>query len=207
MTKYCYKLENGEYVIYRGNSQLLSPERNFVVKTKYEELAKRMVEDLEKYGNDLGIMSNIMSLYYSFTERFYIFTKEELEQSLIDKYLCSDDWYIMYGVSGRDIPVRWAEWSSLKGVIIEWLSKITMMQIAAVCCAAKAYESLYVAFCFAVLVEEHNGNVPDDKFWELFANFPVRTFCFNRNEFIADFKSFELFYSLHLKENGRTLKS
>ncbi len=207
MDNYNYSLENGEYVIYKNDKVLQSPERRLIVKTPYEELAKRMVHDLKKYGNDFGALSNIFSLYYTLTERVEPLGRDWFEASMVSQFLTYDDWYVMYGVSGgREAYMRSFEWLSIKEAIQEWLSKITLMQMVAACCVAKAYESLYVAFCFASLVEDYDGKVPDDKFWEFFNEFPVVNFCTSRDEFISDFKSFELFYSFHLKENGPAIE-
>ncbi len=207
MEKYTYSFENGEYVIYKNGNVLRSPERRLVVKTPYEELAKRMVHDLKKYGDDFGTLSNIFSLYYTLTERVESLGRDWFESSMIDQFLTYDDWYFMYGVTGGpEAYMRSFEWSFVKKAIQEWLSKITLMQMVAACCVGKAYESLYVAFCFASLVEDYDGNVPDDEFWVLFDEFPVNNFCARGNDFISDFRSFELFYSFHLKENGPAIE-
>ena len=77
MEKYNYSFEYGEYVIYKSGKVLRSPERGLVVKTPYEELAKRMVHDLKKYGNDLGSLSNIFSLSAQSTISFSSFFSQK----------------------------------------------------------------------------------------------------------------------------------
>ena len=207
MSNYSCRFKDGEYVFYKGNALFRSPVKGFVVKTKYEKLARRMLADLNKYGESHYLPSNIFSFFYTLSDMAEPHGLEFFLANAKITYIDDDDWYAFYGVKdGKQQLLRSVEWSHVKSAIVDWLSKLTLMQLVAVCTVAQSYESMYLAFCFACLAEEHDADTPEDKFLKTFAEFPVYQFCSSREEFFLDFKTFELFYSFHLKENGKTIE-
>ena len=206
MSKYTYEFENGEYVFYKNDRVLKTVVGNNVVKTSYKPLADRMIKDLDKYGEDFRNSFSIISWHYTLLDKALPLGHKRFEEAMIRSFLTSDDWYAMYGVdNGADYMCRSVEWQSIVVIIKEWLSKMSLMQIVAACCIANAYESLYVAFNFALLLESTDNAIDFDKFKAFFEVFPVNLFGISFEEFYNEYKTFELYYGFHLKENGKIL--
>ncbi len=105
---------------------------------------------------------------------------------------CDDDtWTSVFSVE-----------ESRKPVLKEWLSKCTQMQMTAACCIGNAYHSLNMAYVIARLMENYTGNKLNQEFKKL-AHLIVENSSYGlEKSIICDFKTFELYYGIHLEENG-----
>ncbi len=193
--KYYYFLDNDkEYATTPGGDLL---------KTTYLELAKRILNDLVQYGPDDFSADSILPWHYTMVENFSKMTHEAVEKVLIDSFINRYDWTYNADVEDTDFESIWGERGEREEEIMKWLTKITHLQMTAACCIGNAYHSLNLAYIMAIVMEMYEeGEDRDKRFSEL-------VHIVNDNsEYYAtmrDCKTFELYYGLHFKENGKVI--
>ena len=158
--KYYFFLDNNEeYAITPGGDLL---------KTTYLDLAKRILNDLVKYGPDDFCADSILPWHYTMVENFSKMTHEAVEKVLIDSFINRYDWTYNVDVEDTDFESIWGERGEREEEIMEWLTKITHLQMTAACCIGNAYHSLNLAYIMAIIMETYDeGDERDKKFSEL----------------------------------------
>lgn len=77
--------------------------------------------------------------------------------------------------------------------------------MTAACCIGNAYESLNLALALALVLEKYDGDERQEKLSEV-AQLITDTYQFGPfDDILNDFKTFELYYGIHLDENGNIL--
>lgn len=204
MSNYSYKQENDRYVIYDGDIALTTPGGNNVT-TLYEPLAKRIVQDLERFGMNFRSAASILAWHFTMIDNFAPMGHARVEQVMANSFLSHVDWTCRERY-GSGWARTFGTWSERQVYIEQWLSKATLMQMTAACCIGNAYESLNLALALAVVLEKYDGDEREEKLTEV-AQLIADTYQFGSFEDIFnDFKTFELYYGIHLVENGPILE-
>jgi hypothetical protein len=136
-------------------------------------------------------------------ENFSKMEHKQVEDVLADSFVNRYDWTYTIDVKGTGWEEIWGVRGVREGEIMEWLSKITHMQMTAACCIGNAYHTLNIAYILATIMETCDGDEREVKFNKL------ADFVGENSEYYAsvdDFKTFELYYGIHLKENGNVIK-
>ena len=176
--------------------------RGDILKTGYLVLAERILEDLDDYGPDDFSPDSILPWHYTTVENFSKMPPKQVEDILADSFVNRYDWTYTVNAAGTKWEAIWGQRGVREKEIMEWLSKITQMQMTAACCIGNAYHSINVAYVLAVIMESYNGEARDAMFNEL------AIFIRKNSEYFAnvdDFKTFELYYGIHLTEKGNVI--
>lgn len=190
------------YFFIDENKEYATTPRGAVLKTCYLELAERIIKDLDIYGPDVFSAESILPWHYTMVENFSKMEHKQVENVLADSFINRYDWTYTTDVEGTEWEEIWGVRGIREGEIMEWLSKITHMQMTAACCIGNAYHSINIAYILATIMETYDGNEREIKFKEL------ADFVGENSEYYAtidDFKTFELYYGIHLKENGNVI--
>ena len=149
---YGYTENNNEFKIICNDKPVKTPNGS-IVTTKNIALAQKLVSDLETYGNDPSNPSSIIAFHYPFLDFFSVNPREELEFNVslgLDMY---NDWTLicpsadpMYFMAWMDLFGNGSEQSE-KGK--EWLGKLTLTQLCAVCVLGRVIESVNIPYLVA----------------------------------------------------------
>lgn len=189
-----YKFDKeGEVVRTPGGNELT---------TEYRELADRLFDDLVAYGPDHMGSDSILPWHYTMIDNFAPRGKEAVIDILEDCFLSKPDWtFKPQNEVWRDI---FGTEDSRKNEIRVWLSKCTTMQLTAACCIGNAYRSLNMAFAMAAILGGDSSNDRESamiQFSSIVAKATEVLGFGSAYEVMQDFKTFELYYGIHLKEN------
>jgi tetratricopeptide (TPR) repeat protein len=176
--------------------------RGDLLRTCYIELAERILEDLDTYGPDDFSADSILPWHYTMVENFSRMEHKAVEDVLADSFINRYDW--TYTVNAEDTSLEdiWGVRGVREGEIMEWLHKITNMQMTAACCIGNAYHTINIAYMLAIIMETCDSDEREAKFEEL-ADIINENSEFYAN--VDDFINFELYYGIHLKENGNVI--
>ena len=203
MSDYSYKQNEDQYVIYDGNTILTTPEGNNVT-TLYEPLAKRIVKDLDRYGMNFRSAASILAWHFTMIDNFAPMGHDYAEQIMADSFLTHVDWTCRESY-GSEWTRTFGNWNDRQSYIEQWLSKATLMQMTAACCIGNAYESLNLALVLALVLEKYDGDEREEKLTKV-ARLIADTYQFGPfDNILNDFKTFELYYGIHLDMNGNIL--
>lgn len=203
MATYSYKAEGDRYIIYEDDHVLTTPAGN-KVGTLYKHLADRIILDLERYGMNVRSASSILAWHFTMIDNFAPMGHERVEQIMGNSFLTHVDWTCRerYGAGWGKI---FGDWGDRREYLEQWLSKATLMQMTAACCIGNAYESLNLALVLALILEKYEGEARDEKLGEV-AQLIADTYQFGSyDDIFNDFKTFELYYGIHLDEDGKIL--
>jgi hypothetical protein len=121
---------------------------------------------------------------------------------LADSFINRYDWTYTIDVEGTKWKDIWGVRGVREGEIMEWLSEISHMQMTAACCIGNAYHTINVSYMLALIMETYDGDERDAMFSEL------ADFICENSEYYASFesfKTFELYYGIHLREDGNVI--
>lgn len=171
------------------------------LRTLYLELAERILNDLDVYGPDNYSADSVLPWHYTMVENFARMEHRDVENVLIDSFINRYDW--TYTV---DLDHEWGELfgerDTRESEIMEWLKKITHMQMTAACCIGNAYHTINISYILAIIMEKYDG----EKRYEMFEE--LSEIINDNSDYFAnvdDFKTFELYYGIHLKEEGHVI--
>ena len=203
MATYSYKTEGDRYFVYEDDHVLITPAGN-KVGTLYKPLADRIILDLNLYGMDYQSSSSILAWHFTMIDNFAPMGHKRVEQIMGNSFLTHVDW-----TCSERHGARWdkifGSWTERQKYLERWLSKATLMQMTAACCIGNAYESLNLALALALVLERFEDDARDEKLREI-AQLIADTFQFGfYDDIYNDFKTFELYYGIHLAENGKIL--
>ncbi len=194
--------KDGCYFFIDEDEEYATTPRGAVLKTSYFELAERILEDLDTYGPDDFSADSILPWHYTMVENFSKMEHKQVEDVLADSFINRYDWTYTTDVEGTEWEEIWGVRGVREGEIMEWLSKITHMQMTAACCISNAYHTINLAYMLATIMETYDSDEREAKFNDL------ADFIGENSEYYAsidDFKTFELYYGIHLKENGNVI--
>ena len=203
MSDYSYKQEGDRYVIYDGDTILTTPAGNNVT-TLYKPLADRILKDLNRYGMSFHSADSILAWHFTAIDNFAPMGHARVEQILASSFLRTVDWTCKEQ-HGAEWKKAFGKWSNRQEQIQEWLSKATIMQMTAACCIGNAYHSINLALTLAIIMEKYAGDERHAAFEALAELIEDNSFYGPKSDMMNDFKTFELYYGIHLDEEGRIL--
>ncbi|MCQ2512434.1 MAG: hypothetical protein MJ092_03505 [Lachnospiraceae bacterium] len=169
------------------------------VRTQYKQLADRILEDLEEYGDEEFEPESILPWHCTLIDNFINMSHSEIELILNDSFLKKNDW--TYGIES-DWKDLFGEEATRVEEIRKWLKECTYMQMTAACCIGNAYFSLNLSYVLALMMENFHGEELQDNFGKLAQlveeNVPYGMY----DEIMEMFGNFELYYGIHLEELG-----
>ena len=185
---------------------LLKTPNGKIVSTMYLELAERILNDVSTFGYDIHNSKSILSWHFTLIENFINMSKEEIVILLFNSFCPEDDWtYSIHSLVSK-------EWGKLLGNsrlrvnrINKWLYNCTYMQITAACCIANVFSSLNLSFVLAQLLETYDDTLLEEKFIELARILKNCGADGSLEDIVNEFKTFKLYYGIHLKENGKVI--
>ena len=169
--------------------------------TSYEELAERILEDIDSFGPDYMGGDSVLPWHYTMVERFSKMDHAAVEKLLDDCFLKKTDWSLDANVSSESLRELFGMRPNKKKQIRDWLSSCTIMQMNAACCIGNSFHSLNMAYVLADYLEKYTGEELDEKMGVLADHIAAFT---NDVPFevMAILATFKLYYGIHLKENG-----
>lgn len=201
-------IENKKYVILEENGDEWEPATTpggIAITTLYKPLAERLLSDIEMYGIDCYSPESIIPWHFTMIDNFGKMEHQEVEDILAQSFL-RRDWTLDSGIGSEKWFLYMGDPDDRRQEIKDWLSKCTHMQMTAACCIGNAHHSLNIAYAAAWVMEHFEGEELDEKLHKL-ATLIGQYSQFSEGEDIYnDFKTFELYYGIHLKENGPIIK-
>ncbi len=206
--------QNNEYLLFKYNDRyyvadntgdeqkvVSSPGGN-LLGTSYLSLAERIFADIQKYGIQCMSPESILPWHYTMIDNFSRMDHSEVESMLDQCFLQCQDWTFDDNQDDDDWTVVFGEEDERKATIREWLSNCTHMQMTAACCIGNAYHSINIAFVLARLMENFDGNKLNQRFKSLAGLIANNSIYGPAEDIIGVFKTFELYYGIHLEEEG-----
>ena len=201
--KWAVLKREGSYFFEKQTEGLVKTPGGVILRTIYPNLADRILQDLTESGEMNFSADSILPWHYTMVENFSRMDHEDVERLLEQSFLLRYDWTFSVRTSGTKWAPFFGKQDKRLGQIKEWLSKCTHMQMTAACCIGNAYHSINMSFVLALLMETYSGEERESAFEEL------ADFVSERSEYYAtvdDFKTFELYYGIHLEEYGPLLE-
>lgn len=205
MGNYSIKKENEKYVIYEGDSVLTTPGGKTVT-TVYKPIADRILEDLNKSGYAFRSISSILSWHFTLIDNFSRMGHDSVVQILERCFLSRPDWTCIERHSAA-WQRTFGDWDTRASQISQWFEKATLMQLTAACCIGNAYKSVNIAFELAKAMEKFSAGDEREARFRAIADMLCDTMQFGfRDDIYNDLKIFDLYYGIHLDENGPILE-
>ena len=195
-------MKEGCYFFIDEYEEYATTPRGVALKTSYLDLAERILEDLDTYGPDDFSPDSILPWHYTMVENFSKMQHKQVEAVLADSFVNRYDWTYTVDMKGTKWETIWGKRGVRETEIMAWLGKITHMQMTAACCIGNAYHTINVAYMLATIMEDYTGAEREAMFEEL------ADIVGENSEFFAsvdDFRNFELYYGIHLNENGKVI--
>lgn len=120
------------------------------ITTTSKPLAKRLLEDLQQYGNNPREAASVVSFHCAMLDFFQKNPRAELEQNIAKGLSFQMDWTLHCPGADPHFNMRW--WSNFgagrfqieRG--IPWLSTLSLTQLCAVCVLGRTMESVNLAY-------------------------------------------------------------
>lgn len=195
--------KDDSYLFVDKDGEYATTPRGNVLKTSYLELAERILDNLDFYGPEDFSAESILPWHYTMVEKFSKMEHKQVEDVLADSFVNRYDWTYTVDVGDTKWKDIWGIRGVREGEIMEWLSKITHMQMTAACCIGNAYHTINVSYMLALIMETYDGDERAAMFEEL------ADFINENSEYLArvnDFENFELYYGIHLQKNGKIIR-
>lgn len=204
MGDYYAKLEDKQYVIYDGDKIVTTP-AGHKVHTLYKPLADRIVGDLNKFGYSFHSASSILSWHFTMIDSFAPMDHDTVVEVLSQSFLSRPDWTCeeWHGSSWQRV---FGDWSTRSNQISKWFEVASHMQLTAVCCIGNAYRSANIALELAKTMERFPAGDERDARFKLIAGMIANAMqTGSQSDIYNDYKTFELYYGIHLDQNGPIL--
>lgn len=203
MATYSVKKKDDKYVIYEDDHIFTTPLGNQVT-TLYKSIADRILLDIDRYGTDFHSADSILSWHFTTIDSFAPMSHNRVEQILASSFLKTVDWTCRE-YHGSAWLNYFGKWEDRHDLILKWLHNATIMQMTAACCIGNAYHSLNLALTLAAIMERDAGNARAESFSNLAHIIEDNTLYGSYSDLINDFQTFELYYGIHLEQNGPIL--
>lgn len=149
--EYKFIKKDDRFVFYKGQEKLKTPMGSDVI-TEYESIAERLVNDLNKFGEDASDPISLVAFHYAMID-FYL--NMELGRNFIERSISigldrERDWTFNCPTANPDVLMTWYgtfglfEKQSPKGK--EWIKTLSSMQLCAVCVIGRALESVNIPY-------------------------------------------------------------
>ncbi len=203
--RYSFRKMDKRYFFYEGDLPLLTPGGSQVT-TYYLSLAERIIRDLERFGFDSRPVESILGWHFTMIDSFSRMADKRIEKLLHDSYLVIPDWTTTMNQTDEEWFHAFDTWDNRKKPIMKWLGKCSPMQKTAASLMGNACHSLNIAYVLAASMEEESGETRLAFFERLAKMVAENSSCGTFEEVLDVFKTYELYYGLHLEENGPILK-
>ncbi|MFC1591236.1 hypothetical protein ACFL43_01800 [Thermodesulfobacteriota bacterium] len=154
---YKFKKDGDQYNLYKDNAPLTTPAGSPVA-TMYQPVAKRLVKDLEKYGEDPSNPISLVAFQYATIDFFMEMPREELEHSVAIGLEKDADWTFNCPTASPEPMMQWwgtfGKYSTQSENGKEWIPTLTLMQLCSVCIIGRALESVNIPFIVATILEK-----------------------------------------------------
>ena len=184
------------------NTEIVKTPAGNPFSTSYKKLANRILDDLGKFGYDYHSPESILSWHFTMIDNFSQMEHAEVEDVLDQSFLQKQDWTFIENQDNGDWTKLFGERGERNATIRKWLSNCTHMQMTAACCIGNAYYSINIAFVLARLLENYEGSKLEYKINQLAKFIAENSFYGPVEDIVNDFKTFELYYGIHLEEYG-----
>ena len=196
MAQYGYRKQNGRFVVYEDDYALGS--------TEYEVLARRCLDDITQYGANPYEERSALRWIHTWEEPFDDETHARILETIRNTFFSKPDW-----TWGLDLGEIWndfiGDWGYRRQMILEWLSKASVLQLVAAFHLGDIYESLNLAFSLAMLMEQKEGQERAEAISSVIEILSMHPKYQDKEKNRVFFDLFELFYGIHLNENGPIL--
>jgi len=187
---YSYKNVKNTYNICDNDELLLTP-MGRTVESNSLELSKRLIEDLEEYGESPGNPESLVAFHYPMIDFFKTRKRENLQYSVEIGLSPEEDWTLQCSAPDPNIMMKWwdtfgrAERQIPKGR--KWLDTLKLNQLCAVTVLGNVMKSVNIPFVLAT----------KDVSAEEYAKMVVECQPYLDEEIIVKyFKNFRYYYSL-----------
>jgi hypothetical protein len=127
------------------------------VQTRLPAIAKRLVKDLKRYGDDASDPRSIVAFQYPMIDFFLTESRKDLEGSVVAGLNQHADWTLSCPSAAPEMTMAWM---SLFGHPTEqsdaaktWLSDLSLRQLCAVTVLGRNLESVNIPFIVATLLK------------------------------------------------------
>lgn len=175
------------------------------VRTSYRDLADRILNDLDRLGYNYRSPESILAWHFTMIDNFSRMDHSDVEEILDQSFMQRNDWTFEENQDDESWTAVFGEEESRNDIIREWLSNCTHMQLTAACCIGNAYHSINIAFVLARLMENYEGDKLKQKFIHLARQIAESSVYGPAEDIIGDFTTFELYYGIHLNEEGKII--
>lgn len=150
---------NDMHVIEKGSQVLTTPMGRPVV-TSYKSLAERLVRDLSEFGESPNNPASLVAFHYSMIDFFDVMPRNLLEQNVALGFDRERDWTFRCPSAAPEPMRRWWNMFGIANLNMEqgkeWLSKISLTQLCAVCVLGAAIESVNIPYILATEISQKN---------------------------------------------------
>ncbi len=156
---YTARLEDGNYGLYKDQIPLETP-MGTPVETASDELATRLVRDLNTYGEDPSSAASLVTFHYSLLDFFMKTPRAQLEANVALGLRPQHDWTMECPTATPEPMMRW--WGLFGEPTVQmkngttWLSSLSAGQLCAVCVLGRAVESVNIPFILATKVRRED---------------------------------------------------
>lgn len=187
------------------DTELVKTPAGNAVRTSYRDLADRILNDLDKLGYNYRSPESILAWHFTMIDNFSRMEHSDVEEILDQSFMQRSDWTFEENQDDEGWTAIFGEEVNRNNTIRAWLSKCTHMQMTAACCIGNAYHSINIAFVVARLMENYEGNKLKQKFSHLARQIAENSVYGPAEDIIGDFSTFELYYGIHLNEDGKII--
>lgn len=199
---YTFKEQQGVFHIYSNNQPVLTPGGQEVV-TEFKDLAKRLVKDLEKYGNDPSNSLSIVAFHYPYLD----FHKINLDSFSFDSVALGlePEWEWTFDCPTAE-PEGMMRWISLFGIRSEiydkaktWVYSLSPMQLSAVTVLGRTLQSINIPYLIVNVLDKSTINAYAKEIWDI----ESESFAFNNViELRKVFQNYCFYYNLDNKKDA-----
>lgn len=149
--------ENGKYKIYNDDKILKTPRMRDVICGSIE-LAKRLVEDLEVYGESPTDPESLVAFHYPMIDFFDDSKRKSLQHSVAIGLDPAYDWTLNCNAPDPNVMMEWWDVFGRKDTQInsglKWLDTIKLNQLCAVTVLGRAMESVNIPYIVATKLKK-----------------------------------------------------
>lgn len=156
---YSFKQDGDNYIFFKGENELLTP-GGAAVTTNHQPLAVRLLEDLDKYGEEWTSALSMVTFHYQMIDIFSKSSRAQIEHLLLTAMDRNNDW--TFDCPSK-IPEIILEWVSIFGTHAdnyaqtkEWFPTLNIMQLTAICVIESTLESVNIPFVVATKIQPQN---------------------------------------------------
>jgi len=202
---YTYENKENLYFILKNGEQLKTPGGQDV-KTKIESIAKRLVQDLLKYGEDPSRPDSVVSMHYSSLDFGLRMSKEEAIADIQRSLLAPFDWTSSCPSANPNEWMRWksffGDWEERREQIKAWLQTLSMMKRSAVACVGNSFETLNIPYIIGSTLDKEGLHEDFDNYLKEINDLIEHYYDFPSGSDFQILKTFAFYYNAANKPVG-----